>query len=492
MGHDVFISYSSKDKPIADGICASLEAAGIRCWIAPRDITPGEDWPTSISAAITKSKVMVLVFSADSNSSKQVGNELSLAFNNNLVIIPFKIENIEPELGKQYYLARTHWLEAMNPPTLEQIQTLVETVRSVVSGMVTNGVVQPSHLPMPSVSQPFTAKKRKFRWGFLWMAGVLMLIVLGVLFWPKIQGMLASPTAIPTKAATLTDQPGSTATISPTITPTATPGIGSTWVRPADGMVMVYVPAGEFNMGSNNGDPDEQPVHPITLDPFWIDETEVTNRMYIGYLNSMLSKIEISEGKVFIEEKKFRITCTMCGEGWVDQIAWNGSEFSVYPGYEDHPSLAADRDYCEWVGARLPSEAEWEKAARGNLEGMDYPWGNEAPTCAPGAINGAQFSDCGGNTIEVGSFKPNGYGIYDMAGNVWEIVNDWYDETYYSRSPGSNPPGPTSGVKNILRGGAWDYAGDRMRSANRFNGVSMDYQHYDSYVGVRCARDASP
>ena len=119
MTHDVFISYSSKDKPIADGVCANLESAGIRCWIAPRDITPGEDWPTAITRAISQSRVMVLVFSASSNSSEDVGREIILAANSRLVIIPFKIENVEPEPGKQYYLARTHWLDAINPPTQE-------------------------------------------------------------------------------------------------------------------------------------------------------------------------------------------------------------------------------------------------------------------------------------------------------------------------------------------------------------------------------------
>ncbi|MCK4961093.1 MAG: toll/interleukin-1 receptor domain-containing protein, partial [Anaerolineales bacterium] len=132
MAHDVFISYSSKDRPIADAICAHLEAAGIRCWIAPRDITPGEDWPTAITRAIAQGRVLVLVFSAHSNASEDVSRELYLAANHKLVIIPFKIENIEPEAGKQYYLARTHWLDALNPPTQEQIQNLVERVRTLV------------------------------------------------------------------------------------------------------------------------------------------------------------------------------------------------------------------------------------------------------------------------------------------------------------------------------------------------------------------------
>jgi hypothetical protein len=109
MAHDVFISYSSKDKPIADAACANIEAAGIRCWIAPRDIAAGEDWPTAITRAISQSRIMVLVFSASSNSSEDVSREIILAANNRLVIIPFKIDNVEPEPGKQYYLARTHW-----------------------------------------------------------------------------------------------------------------------------------------------------------------------------------------------------------------------------------------------------------------------------------------------------------------------------------------------------------------------------------------------
>jgi hypothetical protein len=132
MTHDVFISYSSKDKPIADGICARMEADGLRCWIAPRDIGSGEDWPTAIANGIAGSKVMVLVFSQNSNVSEDVSRELYLAANNKVVIIPFVIENVKPEAGKAYYLGRTHWLDAMNPPTDEQIGRLIERVHSLM------------------------------------------------------------------------------------------------------------------------------------------------------------------------------------------------------------------------------------------------------------------------------------------------------------------------------------------------------------------------
>ncbi len=169
MAHDVFISYSNKDKPIADAICANLESAGVRCWIAPRDIVPGEDWPSAINKAITKSRVMVLVFSQNSNSSEDVSRELILAANSKLVIIPFKIDNIEPEPGKQYYLARTHWLDAMNPPTRAQINTLVETAKKLLTPDDSTAASTPSPLPTTPKEVP-EPKEKKFKSWMLWLA----------------------------------------------------------------------------------------------------------------------------------------------------------------------------------------------------------------------------------------------------------------------------------------------------------------------------------
>ncbi|MBN1303170.1 MAG: toll/interleukin-1 receptor domain-containing protein [Anaerolineales bacterium] len=183
MAHDVFISYSSKDKPIANGVCANLEGAGVRCWIAPRDIAPGEDWPTAIAKAIPQSRIMVLVFSSNSNSSEDVGRELMLAANSKLVIIPFKIENIEPEPGKQYYLARTHWLDAMNPPTKKQIATLVSRVKSILPATDPGNVdgTEPdqelSRVALPKLSSPIRPAWLRY----LWIP--VMLVILGVLAW---------------------------------------------------------------------------------------------------------------------------------------------------------------------------------------------------------------------------------------------------------------------------------------------------------------------
>jgi hypothetical protein len=143
MAHDIYISYSSKDKSVADALCANLESAGLRCWMAPRDIMPGDDWPTAISMAISHSRIMVLVFSSNANSSDQVSREILLAANNKLVIIPFKIDNIEPEPGKQYYLARTHWIDALNPPTQSQIDVLINSVRALVAPSLATEMAPP-------------------------------------------------------------------------------------------------------------------------------------------------------------------------------------------------------------------------------------------------------------------------------------------------------------------------------------------------------------
>ncbi len=202
MAHDVFISHSSKDKPVADAVCANLEAAGVRCWIAPRDIAPGEDWPTAITTAIAQSRIMVLVFSASSNSSEDVGRELMLASTNKLIIIPFKIEAVDPEPGKQYYLARTHWLDAVNPPTREQITVLVRRVISILSAIEPDlpGQAESTREPQPlSQVKPMPNPK----WGriFLYLvAGALVL--LGIFMVLLNTGRFNRPQATPTPTQT--------------------------------------------------------------------------------------------------------------------------------------------------------------------------------------------------------------------------------------------------------------------------------------------------
>jgi formylglycine-generating enzyme required for sulfatase activity len=215
-------------------------------------------------------------------------------------------------------------------------------------------------------------------------------------------------------------------------------------------------------MGSENGSSDEHPVHTIYLDDYWIYQTEVTNRMY-----ALCVEAKICESP---ESSEY------------------GNDDSA-----DHPVVTVSwydaQTYCEWVGGRLPTEAEWEKAARGGLENMSYPWGNEAPVCDLGAENGAQFNDCNGESVPVGSFAPNGYGLYDMAGNVWEWVADWYVSDYYQNSPLENPIGPEYGDFRVLRGGSSSYNYSSLRVAYRRNS-SPAIAFYLS--GFRCALSPQP
>ena len=241
------------------------------------------------------------------------------------------------------------------------------------------------------------------------------------------------------------------ATISPTATPSPTLGVGSTETSPIDGMVQVYVEKGEFLMGSSSSDStatsDEKPQHTIYLDAYWIDQTEVTNAMYAK--------------------------CVQAGNCQPPLSTKSRTHDSYYGNvqYADYPVIWVNwddaRTYCQWTGRRLPTEAEWEKAARG-MDDLVYPWGNTSPTCALGNF-GLQDGNCVGDISKVGSY-PDGaspYGALDMVGNVWEFVSDWYDESYYSTSPSQNPLGPDSGSAHVIRGGSWYFDTPRVSAVNR-------------------------
>ena len=260
-------------------------------------------------------------------------------------------------------------------------------------------------------------------------------------------------------------QPESVGMLEPEPANTSTPmpalGIGSTMVNMVDGAVLVYVPEGEFLMGSEDEDAEDQekPEHTVYLDAFWIYQHEVTNDQY-----------------------------RQCVEDNGCSQPRNTSAFAS-SSYGDHPVVYVNwnqaGDYCQWAGGRLPSEAEWEKAARGT-DGRLYPWGEESPTC-----DLANYSGCEGGTVPVGSY-PSGaspYGALDMAGNVWEWVADWFADRYYSNSPYMNPSGPASGGTRVIRGGSWSYNEWLLRVSSRY-GSSPAASSF--YYGFRCFRSPEP
>ncbi len=271
------------------------------------------------------------------------------------------------------------------------------------------------------------------------------------------------------------------------ITATAYDNLGNTAVQTTTAYVglntgeMVLVPAGEFQMGCDSSNPsencysNEQPLHTVYLDAYMIDKYEVTNDRYAAFLNTRNSNDCGGYECVDLDDPDTHIT-------------YQSGQYVVESGYGDHPVIevtwyGADA-YCTASGGWLPTEAEWEKAARGSSDTRMYPWGN-----APADCTLANFYDngyCVGDTTPVGSY-PTGaspYGALDMAGNVWEWTNDWYSGSYYSSSPYSNPPGPASGTYKVVRGGGWPSHWSPLRAAYRYVG-SPTYSY--SAVGFRCA-----
>jgi serine/threonine-protein kinase len=276
----------------------------------------------------------------------------------------------------------------------------------------------------------------------------------------------ASSTEVQEAAAQASPQVQESVTALPTLQPSATPqpttrplGVGSVQVSAVDGMEMVYVPAGEFIMGANDREDDEKPQHNVYLDAFWIDRTEVTTRMYGLCVQAGACKPPVSN----VSSK---------------QSAYFGNpDFDAYPVI--FVTWKQANDYCTWAGRHLPTEAEWEKAARGT-KGYITPWGDNSPSSDQVNYNGNV-----GDTSRVGSY-PKGasvYGALDMAGNVWEWVTDWYSSKAYAQAVYENPTGPQEGTRRVLRGGSWYYPLNDIRAANRFS--ASDNTTLND-VGFRC------
>jgi serine/threonine protein kinase/formylglycine-generating enzyme required for sulfatase activity len=312
---------------------------------------------------------------------------------------------------------------------------------------------------------------------------------------PSIQAVAptrpATVTASPMPRPTQTAVPSPPPTHTPAPTPTPGPREPSAFPLPGGGSVtMVWAPAGEFKMGTNDAEmkalladcfgcspnmyANEQPRHIVFLDAYWIDQTEVTNGQYAA--------------------------CEAAGACPAPGESSSGSREAYYgnPAYDNFPVIHVSwhnaNTFCAWRDARLPTEAEWEKAARG-VDGRTYPWGDGAIT---GELANSRDSNPEGESPEDGWFEdtsPVGYyplgaspyGALDMAGNVSEWVADWYDSDYYGSPDASeNPVGPRTGRYHVVRGGSWDHGAVTLRVAYR---GSNDPGYQDDKVGFRCARD---
>ena len=228
---------------------------------------------------------------------------------------------------------------------------------------------------------------------------------------------------------------------------------GSAAAPPERGMVLI--PAGEFEMGKEAEGSDFSPSHRVRISAFYLDKHEVTNAQWRAFCEATERKLP---------------------------DFWGMEEFHCGADYPDHPVLgvswSAARAYAQWCGLRLPTEAEWEYAARGGLLGKNYPSGDE--------FDSTLYAKSGPlKTVPVGSFAPNDYGVCDMTGNVAEWTSDYYDEEYYQKCPRENPQGPEDGIFRVIRGGGWHTGPwcSRVYVRNALKGNWVDFN-----VGLRCAR----
>jgi formylglycine-generating enzyme required for sulfatase activity len=445
MDWDVFISHAWEDKEdIAGPLAEALRRKGLRVWYDEFTLTLGDSLRRSIDRGLAQSRYGVVILSphffAKEWPQKELDGLAAREDGSGKVILPIwhnvtreEVSRFSPTLADRLAVSTAKGLDAV---VEEILRALGEEHRLG------------SH---PPVVKPTLAKPR---WSVNW----------------KIVGAIAVAAVAVAVGVILLAGRG----------PKATPTLGDTRTRPTDGMVMVYVPGGTLQMGSDEGDPyaddDEFPQHPVTLDSFWIDRTEVANAQFAAFLNEQGNQTEGGVTWLALEDED-------CPIERVD------GEYRPKSGYADYPvfevSWYGAAAYCRWGGGRLPTEAEWEYAARGT-EGRIYPWGNEFD-CAGGNLRDS-YTGCDDGydlTAPVGQF-PDGAswcGTLDMAGNVWEWVYDWRG-SYFSEAQ-VNPTGPPEGKSKVLRGSWCEPKQTDGRAAHR---DSRTPDTRSNIVGFRCAR----
>jgi serine/threonine protein kinase len=349
----------------------------------------------------------------------------------------------------------------------DRFQTMLEFSKALEGHSVKIGPAK--EVETQTVELPIGERKNRFQSALI--AIVLLLCCGGSLLgaYQVVPDLLT-----PAPTSTQTQSPTPRATNTPIFTPTPTP-FPEEFTNDA-GATLRLIPEGEFTMGGNDGNADERPVHLVYLEAYYIEKYEVTNSLYEACVDD-----GVCNPPQEISSRTY-------------------SPYYGNPQFADYPVIHVDwyqaEAYCEWRGARLPTEAEWEKAARG-ADGYKYPWGNSFQ-CRNGNFDDLMRLDgyvipggpnCDGykDIASVGLFDDgrSPFDIYDMAGNVWEWVADWYDGDYYSNAPYKDPQGPPSGSGRVIRGGAWDVANTKNLLTTRR--ISFDPSAKEDYLGFRCA-----
>ena len=506
----VFLCHSSKDDSIGRQLYHQLDNEGwMDVWFIEAKLLPSQNWALEISKGLENTDVVIVLLSKNSNVEEHI-HYPNWAFasailhkrqNEQVLLIPLLLDDSDvpvdlSELKSIKYFPKRERKFAFQQ-MLAHLQICAKQLNLSLYKRSLGDIQEKSVQWTPSLWKELDANKFESeseepqaihpmpvrrRWGiqlfsginhlFAWIAIVSTLLavaVCGLAGHYLVRGGNTNSITVPIISRAWTLMPS----------PTPTLGVGSVRISPKDGMRIVYVPEGEFIMGSEGYQDDEKPLHTVDLDAFWIDQYEVTNGMYAKCVEAKVCSVPIpyffSVTAFSSDEIPFRFLAD--SSTYLDQL-------DTDPEFFNQPVTSIFWDnanaYCQWVGRRLPTEAEWEKAARG-IDAQTYPWG-EKIDCTK-----ANYRSCVGNPSRIGSYEAgqSPYGAYDMAGNAMEWVADWYGSRYYQKSPRENPSGPESGRYRVFRGGSWGSANLANRTTNRpGNAANIP----NEFIGFRCAR----
>jgi len=452
---EIFVSYSKKDSEFAKKLYSDLKSAGFDVWMDREGIRGGDQWRPTIEKNLKLADKVIVLISPNSMASDWVRHEGSMAYAWEKAIIPLLVGHVH---SLPPWVEETQWIDFENQAYERALDALVFelTPRTLAQEYLdkqlliyqnTGDLIGEARLRIiEEESESLSISPDKKELIELSRAAVLRVK-------RKRQAIIAVAILLFGAAVSIT-------------TLGATGNLNRLIYRPLP-MDLVDIPAGEFLMGSPENDVfaenDEKPQRRVYLDAYQIGKFEVTNAQYLQCIKAGVCSVLPQFETIEPDQYDFPVIRT---------------------GWEEANTL------CQWYGYRLPTEAEWEKAARGE-DGWMYPWGNETPDC-----NRTNFriDNCEIAIKPVGSYPDNAspYGAFDMAGNVWEWVADWYAPDYYAQAPVENPPGPAEyeedAYRRILRGGSAFYEAAVIRAANR-RAATPDTSNDN--VGFRCAADAT-
>ena len=447
----VFVSYAHLDGHRVYPEIQALHEQGFRIWY-DEGIDPGNEWPEEIAAALGRAAAFLVFISPAAAGSDNVRNEIHFALNRRKRFVAVHLEETELPEGLELRMGSIQGILKWRMTAEHYRKKLALSLPVVTRGAVVETrreMAQSEAAPIESAVTPPPPKPASSR------------VEVPPAQPAHPQAVVTPPACEAPSRVAVPPPPRSAAIVvpqrPPVAVPTGSPAAGATQINPVDGAEMVYVPAGPFLRG--DADQSDNPRRTVTLDAFWMYKTPVTVAQYRNF-------------------------CQVTGRAMPTAPSWGWKK--------DHPMVNVNWEeaaaYCGWAESQLPTEAQWEKAARGT-DGWKYPWGNDWD---PGKLQCSK-KDWGDakSTAPVGSFPAGAspYGCLDMAGNVWEWCEDWYDVNYLKGAPTTNPTGPATGERRVLRGGSWIYDnGPEVRCALRDSGdpaVRNDDLGFRAGGGVR-------